>query len=247
VIYDVRKGDRFEDRERVLEYLKEKKFERVLDIGGTHEPWAKEFVNAYIDVKHPVEYQKTLGGKHPEVWLSDGRLEASDVWVNDLDDDMFWREFIEGLNGREHNYRGPYDFAICSHVIEHVSNPYLLLRTLPLIAKEGWVAIPTTGLELKRRDSYGIITRGAPFHRWICVVKKEGDSHRFWMYPKYAFVQTMPGLEWADEAVDRVQVSFFWKNDLPHEIYTEGHLPWTADKSAVLEVYRETFRGPYEI
>lgn len=244
MIYDVSKGDRFKDRVRVLDYLRTKKYKRVLDIGGTHEPWAKEFVNAYIDVLDPVEYRKALGGKHPEVWLKDGRLKKSEVWVNDLDDDMFWREFLEGL-------QKPYDFVICSHVLEHVSNPYLLLRNLPIIAKEGWIAIPTTGLELKLRDSYGVITRGAPWHRWICVLREEGKGKskklRFWMYPKWGFVHTMDGLEWADKAVDRVQVSFFWKKDLPYEVYMEGHLPVTADKSAVLDTYREVFRGPYEI
>lgn len=232
MIYDVVKKDRLEDRELLLKHLKKnkKKYKRVIDIGGSQEPWAKEFVNAYIDVMDPREYLKNFPG-----WLDDGKVEKSDIWVNDLDDDMFWREFLEGLHK-------PYDFAICSHVLEHVSNPYLILRNLPIIAKRGWVAVPTAAMELKLRDSYGIITRGGPFHRWICVLKEESDGHRFWMYPKYAFVQTMEGLKWADKTPNRSQVSFYWESDLPYEVYTEGHTPMKADKSEVLEVYKKAFR-----
>lgn len=228
LIYDVGKNvDRIEDREQLLNHLKKnkRKYKRVIDVGGSQEPWAKEFVNAYIDVMDPREYLKRFEG-----WLDDGRVNKSDVWVNDLDDDMFWREFLEGLHK-------PYDFAICSHVIEHVSNPYLLLRNLPIIAKRGWIAVPAVGLELKTRDSYGIVTKGGPFHRWVCALKDE----KLYMYPKYAFVQTMKGLEWAEKTPDRIQVSFYWEGDIPFEVYTEGHTPMKADKSDVLEVYKKAF------
>jgi len=231
MIYDVAKIDRIEDRENLLAHLKKnkKKYKRVIDIGGSQEPFAKEFVNAYIDVMDPREYLKRFDG-----WLDDGRVNKSDIWVNDLDDDMFWREFLEGLHK-------PYDFAICSHVLEHVSNPYLVLRNLPIIAKRGWVAVPTVGIELKLQQNYDILTRGGPFHRWICVVKDESDGPRFWMYPKFPFVQTMEGLEWANDTPKRSNVSFYWENDLPYRIYTEGDTPMKADKSAVLDVYRKAF------
>jgi hypothetical protein len=127
-------------------------------------------------------------------------------------------------------------------VLEHVSNPYLLLRNLPLIAKRGWVAVPTVGIELKLQENYNIKTRGGPFHRWICVLAEEKDGNRFWMYPKFPFVQTMDGLEWADKTPKRSQVSFYWENDLPYKIFTEGDTPMKADKSEVLDVYRKAFK-----
>lgn len=234
MIYDVERRDRFEGRDKVLKYLLDNKdkYKRIIDIGGAQDPWAKEVVTAYIDAMDIAVYSSRYEGR-----MDDGRIEAADRWTNDLDDEEFWREFVE------YEVIEPYDFAICSHVLEHVSNPYLLLRTLPKIAREGWVACPTPGLELKWRDSYGIKTRGGPFHRWVVVVKKdENNEWKVWMYPKYGFVQTMDGLDWAEQTPDRVQVSFYWKEIIPFSVFNEGDTPYKADKSTVLDVYRKAFR-----
>ena len=38
-------------REETLDYLRDNKFDRVLDVGGALGPWAKEFVTGSVNVR----------------------------------------------------------------------------------------------------------------------------------------------------------------------------------------------------
>jgi hypothetical protein len=140
LIFDENGLDRDEMRTRILYYLQENKFGAVIDIGGALDPWAKEFVTLYVDLWKPEDWLQ----RYPE-HLEDGLVQKTPVVIGDLDDPRTWNEIC-----RRVDIGGKFDFAICSHVIEHLGSPLITLEALPCIAKEGYIATPSKYTELKR-------------------------------------------------------------------------------------------------
>lgn len=66
-------------REKVIDYLKEKKFKRVIDIGGSMAPWAKEFVTHYLDILDIHVHLKNTG-------IYDDNIARSKMFVGDIND-----------------------------------------------------------------------------------------------------------------------------------------------------------------
>lgn len=85
----------------------------VVDIGGRHNPWADELVDAYVDV-FPFETDKKL-------------------YVGDVNSEDIWRQLEAD---------GPFDFAIVSHVFEDIRDPITGLNWLPRVAKKGFLGLP---------------------------------------------------------------------------------------------------------
>jgi hypothetical protein len=116
-------GDKETFRARVLDGIRRKKAENpdytVIDIGGRHNPWADEVVDAYVDV-FPFMTEKTL-------------------YTGDINNEDVWR-LIET--------DGPYDFAIVSHVFEDIRDCITGLNWLPRVAKSGFLGLPVKHREL---------------------------------------------------------------------------------------------------
>ena len=56
---------------------------------------------------------------------------------------------------------GAFDYAICSHVLEHVADPERATRELQRVARRGYVETPSASWEK---------VAGFPFHRWMVSV-----------------------------------------------------------------------------
>ena len=177
------------DRELALGYLKVLQERagrtlRVLDVGGWHNQWAPQYVTAVIDI-HEV----------PGVNLYTGNINMPYVWQE-----------LKQVVQRE----GLFDFCICTHTLEDVANPRLPLESMPLIAKEGFIAIPSKYAEM-RRSYLGF--RGSIHHRWI--YNKEGGG--IVAYPKVGFVEYENGI--FDQIADNFnhtneELQFFWKDSI---------------------------------
>jgi len=63
-----------------------------------------------------------------------------------------------------------FDFVICSHVLEHIDNPYLAGLELQRIAKAGYIETPAYGKDILVGTGY--------MHKWQ-VVEFEGTLHFF--------------------------------------------------------------------
>jgi hypothetical protein len=97
---------------------------RVIDIGGRHNPWADEAVDAYVDV---FEFE------------TDKKL-----YVGDIQDEQTWRD-VESA--------GPFDFAIISHVLEDIRYPMTALEWMPRIARAGFLGFPYRHSEFSNHNS----------------------------------------------------------------------------------------------
>ena len=142
------------NRDIVVKHLQESRYSRVIDIGASHsqDNWAFPFTTHYVDLVQPTEQNKLLHNKigffgnisHPSVWQ---RIK-DDVAIN-----------------------GPFDFAICTHVLEDIASPGFACRAMTQFCKAGFIAMPSKYAELKRREGPW---RGYAHHRWIYDIYGDG-------------------------------------------------------------------------
>jgi len=217
MIFDENGLDRDVMRARILNYLRENKFGAVIDVGGALDPWAREYVTLYVDLWEPEDWLQ----RYPEN-LEDGLVQATARIVGDLDDPRTWNEICNRAE-----QIGKFDFAICSHVVEHLGNPLITLEALPVIAKEGYMATPSKYTELKRGGHFEQC-RGMLPHRWICTVR----DGVLWLFPKLNFIEALE-FEWADPEGKPGELGFRWKDDIPFRIITDKELDFPDPYEAI--------------
>lgn len=223
---------------RVLDYLEAKNYHRCLDIGGIQRPWASKFVTTYVDMVKPENWERRYPGMYdscPEIW-------DSKLIIGDCEVDAVWSELV-----RDVSKNGKFDFIICTHMIEHLSNPQRFLERLPLVANEGFIAIPNKVFELGRGREFsdeglercGLIGhyRGAVPHKWIFTIKEK----LLWGFPKLGILE-MVDFGYEDrfkhyEPLDYGQLGFMWKNDIPVRIVNDSDIDFPNPQIAI-EFYR---------
>lgn len=208
-------------KQAIFDYLKEKKFERVLDVGGAMFPRADEFVTHYFDIQE---------------------IPNKNCFVGDVCNLEDWEAFI--------SFEGKFDFVICTQTIEDIRDPHMVLKQLESIAKEGFISVPCKHAELCKEiecstmedmECWGIegLYRGYFHHRWIFTVK----DNTLWAIPKLAFIDYLKGLEWATlENKNKYfhELSFRWMGDIPFKIINDDFLG--PDGLTVFNMYRETLK-----
>lgn len=211
-------------KQAVLDYLKEKKFERVLDVGGAMFPWADEFVTHYFDIQEIPNKNCFVGN------------------VCSLED---WEAFYSWeVDGKL------FDFAICTQTIEDIRDPRMVLGQLEDIAKEGFISVPCKHTELCKEiecstkedmEHWGIegLYRGYIHHRWIFTIR----DNVLWAIPKLAFIDYLKGLEWATlENKNKYyhELSFRWRGNIPFKIINNDFLG--PDGLTLCNMYREALK-----
>ncbi len=114
-------------RAEVLAYLKDKKAAdpayRVIDVGGAVNPWADEYVDAYVDINSFATSKRLFSG--------------------DISCPKVWEEI-----GRER-----FDFSICTHTLEDIRDPGFVIGKLLSVSKAGFIATPNKHTELSCVES----------------------------------------------------------------------------------------------
>ena len=208
--------NRLYQNDSVIQYIKDKSFKRVLDVGGANNPWAREVVTHYLDLNKP-------------------NIDDAVFIKGDICNPKTWNNLING----EH-----FDFIICTQTLEDVRDPIQALTFMPVIANEGYLSVPTKYRELDLVEGYGpyeqrewgIIGayRGYFHHRWIFTVRND----EMVLFPKLCIVNIMKGLEWAlSHAGEYSELSFFWKDDIPFKIINDDFMG--PHGPAVLKMFRE--------
>lgn len=189
------KYSRVDDRKEVLNYLKEKKFKRVIDVGATLSGWSSEYLSHYVDIN---EWEGAPHkGFHGNICLY-----------------STWEPILKDV---EEN--GLFDFVICSHTLEDISSPQFVSEMLCKIAKEGFIAVPSKNIELRREVNGPYL--GYVHHRWI--YNKEGD--KFVAYPKLNFIEYVDFTNIRDKYGDDVnELCFFWKDNYEFNIANNDYM-----------------------
>lgn len=142
------------DRSEVLEKIKSLK---VVDVGGSTS-FADGYLTAIIDFNLPKAKS--------EVFFR-GNINNPDVWAE-------VHKWVKK--------NGKFDFAICTHTLEDISNPLYVCSQIEKIAYAGYIVVPSKFIELSRLGNH---FRGFIHHRWIFDI----TDGKFTGYPKVNLIE----------------------------------------------------------
>lgn len=198
------KYNKEESRQEVLGYLKDKNF-KVVDVGGSMGSFVSEYLTAVVDV---------LEAPFENVVSFQGNINQPDVWK---DVEMYVKK------------NGKFDFAICTHTLEDISNPFLVCNQLEKIAKAGFIAVPSKYVEFKRFEGN---YRGYIHHRWIYNI----EDNKFVGYPKVNFIENDPFYDSIANRNNSTDLSFWWDTSIDFTIVNNDYLG--PDVESVIMMYK---------
>lgn len=191
------------DRTPVINYLKEQKQKgefKVIDVGASQNPWSIDIIDAIIDFNPP-------------------NLNNNIKRYNfDITDYESWAD-IE----KEVQRNGKYDFSICSHTLEDIIDPRMVVKKLQKISKAGFISIPSKYKEFAREveffENNSSPYRGYIHHRWIFTFL-EGA---FIAFPKINFIEY---LTQGDKLVNSnyPDLNFYWENEIELKYINNNYL-----------------------
>ena len=204
------------DRSGVVEQLLELKRQnpniRIIDVGASLNTWSKDVVDAIVDIQEPqVE-------SHIQVFRAN---------INVVKD---WEDIEAHVEKH-----GKFDFSICSHTLEDISNPQFVAEQLGKISHAGYIAVPSKYRELSRFEMSlkGAYYRGYIHHRWIFTIR---NNHLFG-FPKINYLETDT---WYDAIADFDEglkdLSFTWESEVPIKLVNDDFLG--PDIVSVINYYR---------
>jgi hypothetical protein len=197
----------------LVNYLKEqkeknKKF-RVIDVGGARVGWSREVCDVLVD----------LNANSPGSF-------SFNISIQDN-----WNDLLNYVN-----IYGKFDFAICTHTIEDIVNPGLVLTMLPKIAKQGYITTPSIRAELSNVESPNWL--GYIHHRHII----DHSDKKIILAPKLGFVQHLIKDQlYLDTTVE--EICIFWEDTIEYEFIMNDYLG--PDVNTVLNEYLKFINKSY--
>jgi hypothetical protein len=222
-------------KDKVLDYLSKNNFDKVLDVGGALGPWAGDYVTHYCDIQDVHSRESDAHNLK--------KVKGSVSIVGDLEDFKIQEQLLK---------EAPFDFVICSHCLEHLGKPHLILDFLPKIGKEGFICLPNGVIELMKGIYYKEmqqkeleqLTRGFIPHRWVF----DTDTHTLFLFPKFSVLDSM------SLKVDNIsdlggyadgELSFWWKDSIPFVHYDDSFFDY-PDMSDSLQFLKSLCDKVYE-
>ena len=130
---------------------------RVIDIGGAAAGWSSDLCDLVVDIT----------------------AEDSDRTMSaDICKPAGWEKLQDYI--KQH---GQFHYAICTHTLEDVYNPYTALDLLPEIASEGIISMPSVGVEISHIENPGYL--GYIHHRYLF----DSQDGRMFIAPKMGFLE----------------------------------------------------------
>eukprot|EP00403_Amphidinium_massartii_P046784 CAMPEP_0178460742 /NCGR_PEP_ID=MMETSP0689_2-20121128/48894_1 /TAXON_ID=160604 /ORGANISM="Amphidinium massartii, Strain CS-259" /LENGTH=240 /DNA_ID=CAMNT_0020087443 /DNA_START=71 /DNA_END=793 /DNA_ORIENTATION=- len=199
----VRLAFRF-DRRELVDFIQARKEEspsyKVIDLGGAMiagTPLGEAMlVDAFMDILEPPPGSSSGDANEPEGW------ESVLTYVQS---------------------HGKFDLAICSHTLEDLRNPVLVSRRMQMIAKAGFVAVPSKHEELNRWIQSEGRWRGYLHHRWIYDFNASGGH--VLAFPKLTWTEWVGDFDLlVDPARERQELQFWWQTELPLRVFNEDFM-----------------------
>lgn len=186
------------NRQHVINHVLRHKL-RVIDVGGATS-FAKDYLEAVADFNDP-------------------KFEVPMFFKGNINLPGIWGELLKYVAEK-----GKFDFAICTHTLEDICNPMLTISMLPMIAKAGYIAMPSKYTEFSRLgDSY----RGFIHHLHIYEV----INGVLRGYPKVNYIEDpiFDSLGNQEVNLSRNELSFWWDDTLPFKMVNDGFLGPTTE------------------
>lgn len=201
------------NRDDVTAHLAAKRYARVLDVGGSMGGWSFPYLSHYVDV------QELPANARGGVQAFVGNVNSFALWAKVLAD-------VE--------QHGKFDFAICTHTLEDLANPALVCELLPIVARRGFVAVPSKYAELRRHEGPWL---GWIHHRWVF----DKCSEEFVAWPKLSFVEHLDWkpLEHKGHGI-RSELRFWWEDRFDLRVVHGDYMG--PDVKSVLGYFGELLR-----
>ena len=183
-------GDFDKDKQEIFNYVKSKKEQgefRVIDIGGWANGWTKDISDMIVDINEQ-DTEKTMS---LNVCSSLDKL----------------------LNYVETN--GLFDYCICSHTLEDLYNPYLLMENFHKIAKAGVIMVPFWKTELTYVENE--YWKGYQHHRYM--FKEVGNCGEILIIPKMPFLE-----KFGNYNAGVLNTKVEWEGEVKFKIFMDNYL-----------------------
>lgn len=184
---------------------------KIIDVGGANS-FGHGYLDAIVEIRQP-------------------QAAAPNIFLGDMDMPDIWDEVLQ--HAVDH---GRWDFAICTHTLEDINNPLFVTRRMELIAKRGFIAVPSKYRELSRFSSP--VFRGYIHHRWIYDVVDGALT----AYPKINYIED----SWFDSAVNKLdgqdELVVEWEGAISMRYINDGMPYGTAEMSGeehIKQLYRK--------
>ena len=180
----------------------------LIDVGASHNPFDRTYLTHTFDILP-------------------SQMEVVHQFIGNMNRYQDWKPLLDYV--AEH---GKFTFANCTHTLEDLANPMLALEMLPLIAEQGFLAMPSKYNELQKREGP---FRGTMHHRWIW----NNEGGMLVAYPKISIVDSMTFYphELAIEDHAELELRMFWITDIGYKVVNDDYLGPTAE--AIYDIYRK--------
>lgn len=200
-------GTTLDSRNKILQKINHEKSLKpfnVIDIGGEAIGWSSQVTDMLVD-KNTINSPSSM---------------QLDVCTHSE-----W-QFL--LNHVEEN--GLYDYAICTHTLEDLYNPFISLDFLPKVAKAGIITMPSMRTELSHVENPNWV--GFIHHRWMFDV----IDNKMLVIPKLEFLSKLVG---DSIKVDHntFDIRYEWDGGIDYEIFMDNYLGPSAP--VVIQKYKQ--------
>jgi hypothetical protein len=180
------------------DHLEKIKHLRIIDIGGSTS-FADGHLEAIADFNQPLAKSK---------YFFQGNINLPEVWVQ------------IHKHVKEH---GKFDYAICTHTLEDISNPFFVCREIEKIASAGLIIVPSKYIELSRFNHF----RGFIHHRWIFDFIKG----QFTGFPKVNLIEHE---RFTHHIRDKNELIYEWQGAINLQLINND---WLGPDNAAVEGY----------
>lgn len=199
------------DRE-IIRKFKIKSTDRILDIGGSMKQREGLSVDTLVDILRPEEVPYTPGGL----------LARNFVWLDITRDKLPFKD-------------KEFDFCFCSHTLEDLSYPFLVLEEMERVAKRGLIVTPSFGSD--------IVFSHIDFTDWLTGTRRvPGFGHHKWLFYKKDRIMQIVPKNYAVLYSSEFHITK-WFGEEDFEYYWEGKIKYKEikelDVHALIGLYRK--------
>lgn len=184
---------------------------RVIDVGGAATSWSAPVADCVVDLN-----------------AEDGAHTIS----ADICTVAGWEKVLAAAERM-----GGFSYAICTHTLEDLYNPFLSLEYLPRLARQGIITMPSIEAELSNIENLN--WKGNVHHRWIFHQKGE----KMHLIPKLGVLESL--VDYVQYRHETSEVRYDWEGDIPHSVFMDNYLG--PNVRTVTAAYRDFVRQALEV
>ena len=197
-------GEVMSGRQKIADYVFARKAQgtfSVVDVGGSAIGWSLPVADAFVDI-NPCNTTKLQ-------------------FNIDICRKENWRRILDYVDAN-----GKFDYCICTHTLEDIYNPYLVLDMMPLIAKSGVITVPSVRTETNFIESKN--WSGFAHHRYMF-----GHAQGAMVVaPKLPIVEGLANRVILNEVEE---IRYEWSETIPYTVFMDNYLGPNTD--TVLQNY----------